>query len=126
MHDNFANWYLSFSEHPHLSEIGVKGLQGLDNLTPQESMQLITSILAVLSYTQSAFLKWREGDLDDALWLSWERSALSYLDTPGGKETWAIRKYSFTPVFVDYVEANLLNKPLPDGARPWIRDGADV
>ncbi len=120
VHDNFAKWYLSFSEHPHLSNIGIKGLAGLDNLTPEETMHFITSILAVISYTQSAFYKWREGDLDDELWRSWERSSLSYLDTKGGKETWAIRKYAFTPEFVDYVEANLLNTPLPEGARPWV------
>ena len=124
VHDNFAKWYLSFSEHPHLSDIGVKGLPGLDNLTPQETMHFITSILAVISYTQSAFYKWREGDLDDELWRSWERSSLSYLDTKGGKEVWAVRKYAFTPAFVDYVEANLLNTPLPQGARPWVRDEA--
>ncbi|MEP3051919.1 MAG: hypothetical protein ABJP48_04160 [Erythrobacter sp.] len=122
VHDNFANWYLSFSEHPHLSEIGVKGLAGLDNLTPEETMHFVTSILAVMSYTQSAFLKWREGDLDDELWKSWERSSLSYYDTKGGKEVWALRKYAFTPAFVEYVEANLLNTPLPQGARPWIKD----
>ena len=90
VHANFAKWYLSFSEHPHLSEIGSKGVAGLDNLTPQETMHFITSLLAVISYTQSAFYKWREGDLDDELWRSWERSSLSYLDTKGGKEVWAL------------------------------------
>ena len=120
VHDNFAKWYMSFSEHPHLSKIAVRGLAGLDKLTPEETMHFFTSLLAVMSYTQSAFHKWREGDLDDELWKSWERSSLSYFDSKGGKEVWELRKYGFTPSFVDYVEANLLNSPLPDGARPWV------
>jgi len=122
VHDNFANWYLSFAENPHLADIGAKGLGGLDKLTPEETMLMVTNLLAVISYTQSAFYKWREGDLDDELWKSWERSSLSYLDTKGGKEVWEIRKYAFTPAFVEYVEANLLNTPLPQGARPWIKN----
>jgi len=79
--------------------------------------------MALTSYLQSAYFKWREGDLPDDLWHGWEQSLLSYLDSNGGKQFWELRKYIFTPDFTAYVEANLLHRKLPEGARYWDRDG---
>lgn len=107
---------------PFKAEGGVKGLRGgLSALSEAEAMNFVTDVMAVTSYLQSAYFKWRDGDLPDELWHSWEKSSLSYLDTTGGKEFWEIRKYIFTPDFAQYVEAHLLNHGLPEGARPWVR-----
>lgn len=126
VHDNFAKWYMSTAEHPHLAEVGAKGLRDFDELSDIEAMQFITSLMAVMSYTQSAFYKWRDGDLSDELWQSWEASSLSYFTTPGGRRVWEIRRYVFTEPFVEYVEANLLHRELPTGARPWIKPTDDA
>jgi len=127
VHDNFAEWYMAVASTPFKAEGGVKGLRGgLSALSEAENMNFVTDVMAVTSYLQSAYFKWRDGDLPDELWHSWEKSSLSYLDTTGGKEFWEIRKYIFAPDFVEYVEANLLNRGLPEGARPWVSMGSNA
>jgi len=127
VHDNFSLWYMSVADTPYKAEAGIKGLRGgFDHLSETENMSFVTDIMAVTPYLQSAYFKWRDGDLPDDLWHSWETSSLSYLDTKGGKQFWELRKYVFTPDFVQYVEANLLNRGLPEGARPWSREESEV
>ena len=92
------------------------------NLSGAESISVVTDLMALTSYLQSAYLKWCDGDLSDDLWHSWEQSLLSYLDSNGGKEFWELRKYNFTPDFTKYVETNLLHRKLPEDTRYWDRE----
>jgi len=121
VHDNLSAWYMHAAETPFKAEAGFKGLHSLSNLSGAESISVVTDLMALTSYLQSAFFKWRVGDLPDDLWHSWEQSLLSYLDSAGGKEFWELRKYNFTPDFAEYVEANLLDRKLPQNVRYWDR-----
>lgn len=122
VHDNLSVWYMQAAETPFKAEAGFKGLHGLGNLSGAESISVVTDLMALTSYLQSAYLKWCDGDLSDDLWHSWEQSLLSYLDSNGGKEFWELRKYNFTPDFTKYVETNLLHRKLPEDSRYWDRE----
>ena len=126
VHDNLSAWYMNAADTPFKAETGFKGLHDLDNLSGAESIFVVTDLMALTSYLQSAYFKWRDGALPDDLWHSWEQSLLYYLDSKGGKQFWELRKYNFTPDFTAYVETNLLHRKLPEGARYWDRDGDDV
>ena len=126
VHDNLSAWYMHAAETPFKAEAGFKGLHSLDNLSGAESISVVTDLMALTSYLQSAYFKWRVGDLPDDLWHSWEQSLLSYLDSDGGKQFWELRKYNFTPDFTEYVEANLLHRKLPGDVRYWDREDGGV
>jgi hypothetical protein len=126
VHDNLSAWYMRAAETPFKAEAGFKGLHGLGNLSGAESIGVVTDLMALTSYLQSAYFKWRDGDLPDDLWHSWEQSLLSYLDSKGGKEFWELRKYNFTPDFTQYVDTNLLHRKVPKGGRYWERGAGDT
>ncbi|GAB5480625.1 MAG: hypothetical protein Pars92KO_03820 [Parasphingorhabdus sp.] len=126
VHDNLSAWYMSAADTPFKAEAGFKGLHGLGDLSGPQSIHVVTDLMALTSYLQSAFFKWRDGDLPDDLWHGWEKSLLSYLDSKGGKEFWELRKYNFTPDFTQYVEDHLLNRKLPEDSRYWDRDVRDA
>ncbi len=120
VHDNFANMYLTFGSNLEVADAATKGLKEPDALTDGENMVLLSGLMAGMSYTQSAYFKWQEGDLSDELWRAWQNSQVSYLTTPGGKRFWEGRKSNFDPAFVEYVEANLIDQTLPENFAPWL------
>jgi hypothetical protein len=74
--------------------------------------------MAFLSYSQNAYLKWREKSLSPALWLGWEQLIMNLVCAPGGKAFWKERGYLFGNEFRRHIESELMNrKPHPD-ARP--------
>ncbi|MEM7702597.1 MAG: hypothetical protein AAF251_11720 [Pseudomonadota bacterium] len=119
VHDNFANYYLTLGTNLEAAEVGARGLNDPDSLSEGEILMLFSGLMAVTSYTQSAFLKWRQGDLSDDLWRSWQ-NANSFYVTPGGKRFWEGRKSNFDPEFVAYVDKHLLNQSLPENFAPWL------
>jgi len=126
VHDNFANFYLTLASNLQGTEAAAKGLKDPDSMTDGESMGLFSGLIAVMSYTQSAFFKWREGDLSDDIWRSWQNSNLSFLTSPGGKRFWEGRKSNFAPDFVEYVDAHLIDQNLPSSFAPWLQDNDSI
>ncbi|MEM6476342.1 MAG: hypothetical protein AAF687_09265 [Pseudomonadota bacterium] len=125
VHDNFANMYLTFASNLDVAEVGPKGLKDPDSLTDGENLVLLSALMAGMSYQQSAYFKWRAGDLSDELWRAWQNSNASYFKTPGGKRFWEGRKNNFHPEFVEYVEANLFDLTIPKNFAPWLEDKDD-
>ncbi len=121
VHDNFANMYLTFASDLEVAEVATKGLKDPDALTDGENIVMRSGLMAGMSYQQSAYFKWREGDLSDELWYAWQHSNASYLNAPGGKRFWEGRKNNFHPEFVEYVEANLFDLTIPENFAPWLK-----
>ena len=68
---------------------------------------------------QSQYLQWKDGILDERLWLIQKQAALALLSQPGQQEWWAARRHWFFPEFQDYLD-NLagteMSKPMHPGA----------
>src|SRR5437773_5516343 len=70
------------------------------------------------TYSQNAFLKWREGLLASPLWLGWEFVIMNLVCAPGGKVFWKDRAYMFGDEFRRYIENDVMKRePHPD-AKP--------
>jgi hypothetical protein len=81
-------------------------------------VRFIAAFMAFLSYSQNAFLKWREGLLASPLWMGWEQVIMNLVGAPGGKAFWKDRAYMFGDEFRRYIEDDLLKRePHPD-AKP--------
>ena len=74
--------------------------------------------MTFLSYSQNAFLKWREGLLAGPLWMGWELFIMSLVWAPGGRAFWKERSYLFGREFSSYVETDLMKRPLHPDAKP--------
>jgi hypothetical protein len=118
VHENFAAWYCMLASDAGLSQIVVNGLRDYAALDEGDKARFIATLMSFLSYSQNAFLKWREGSLEPALWSGWEQVMMNLFAAPGGRAFWKERSYLFGDEFCRYVEQDLTQrKPHPD-ARP--------
>jgi hypothetical protein len=61
VHEHFSNWYNLVAADAELSRIAANGLRDYASLSERDGVRFISSFMAFLSYSQNAFLKWREG-----------------------------------------------------------------
>jgi hypothetical protein len=71
VHENYASWYHLLAADSDLSQITVNGLRDYASLSEMERARFVATFMAFLSYSQNAFLKWREGSLSPARSLAW-------------------------------------------------------
>ena len=60
VHEHFASWYHLLANDAELSQIAANGLRDYFSLSETEKARFIAMFMAFLSYSQNAFLKWRE------------------------------------------------------------------
>ena len=118
VHEHFAKWYHLVAADDELAQIVPKGLRDYASLSEKERVRLVATFMAFLSYSQNAFLKWREGLLAPQLWRGWELVIMNLVCAPGGKAFWKERAYMFGDEFRSYIETDLMKRePHPD-AKP--------
>ena len=118
VHEHFANWYRLVAADGELARIVANGLRDYGSLSEQERVRFVAAFMSFLSYSQNAFLKWREGLLASPLWLGWELVIMNLVCAPGGKAFWKDRAYMFGDEFRRYIEDDVMKKkPHPD-AKP--------
>jgi hypothetical protein len=118
VHEHFAKWYQLVAADDELAQIVAKGLRDYTSLSEKERVRFIAAFMAFLSYSQNAFLKWREGLLASPLWMGWQQVIMNLVGAPGGKAFWRERAYMFGDEFRRYIEDDLIKRePHPD-AKP--------
>jgi len=118
VHEHFANWYTTFASDPSLSAVAINGLKDYGSLSETDKARLVAIFMAFLSYSQNAFLKWRQGLLAPSLWLGWEQVIMNLVCAPGGKAFWKERSYLFGEEFRRYVEDDLMKRTPHPEAKP--------
>ena len=91
VHEHFASWYHLLASDAELSQVVVNGLRDYTSLSEQDRVRFIAAFMAFLSYSQNAFLKWRENLLASPLWMGWELVIMNLVCAPGGKAFWKER-----------------------------------
>ena len=99
VHEHFAKWYHLVAADDELSQIIAKGLRDYGSLSEKERVRFIAAFMSFLSYSQNAFLKWREGLLASPLWMGWQHVIMNLVGAPGGKAFWKDRAYMFGDEF---------------------------
>jgi hypothetical protein len=118
VHEHFAKWYHLVAADDELAQIVAKGLRDYGSLSEKERVRFIAAFMSFLSYSQNAFLKWREGLLASPLWMGWQHVIMNLVGAPGGKAFWKDRAYMFGDEFRQYIESDLMKRePHPD-AKP--------
>ena len=119
VHEHFANWYNFFASDASLSQIAIRGLKDYGCLSEMDKARFVAMFMAFLSYSQNAFLKWRQGLLAPSLWLGWEQVIMNLVCSPGGKGLWKERSYLFGEEFRRYVEDDLMKRTPHPEAKPF-------
>ena len=110
VHEHFANWYQLVAADSELSKIVATGLRDYGSLSEEERVRFIATFMSFLSYSQNAFLKWREKLLAPPLWMGWELVIMNLVCAPGGKAFWKDRGYMFGEEFRRHVEDDLMKR----------------
>jgi hypothetical protein len=118
VHEHFARWYHLVAANDELAKIVANGLRDYGSLSEHERVRFIAAFMSFLSYSQNAFLKWRDGLLASSLWMGWELVIMNLVCAPGGKAFWKDRAYMFGDEFRRYIDDDLIKrKPHPE-AKP--------
>ena len=75
VHEHFAKWYHLVAADAELSRIVADGLRDYASLAELERIRFVAAFMAFVSYSQNAFLKWRERLLEQPLWRGWDLSS---------------------------------------------------
>ena len=118
VHEHFANWYQLVAAESELSKIVATGLRDYGSLSEEERVRFIATFMSFLSYSQNAFLKWREKLLAPPLWMGWELVIMNLVCAPGGKAFWKDRGYMFGEEFRRHVEDDLMKRTPHSDAKP--------
>jgi hypothetical protein len=118
VHEHFAKWYHLVAADDELAKIVANGLRDYGSLSEHQRVRFIAAFMAFLSYSQNAFLKWREGLLESPLWLGWELVIMNLVCAPGGKAFWKDRAYMFGDEFRRYIEDEVMKKKPHLDAKP--------
>ena len=118
VHEHFANWYQLVAADSELSKIVATGLRDYGSLSEEERVRFIATFMSFLSYSQNAFLKWREKLLAPPLWMGWELVIMNLVCAPGGKAFWKDRGYMFGEEFRRHVEDDLMKRTPHSDAKP--------
>jgi len=84
VHEHFAKWYRLVAADAEFSKI-VATERDYGSLSEEERVRFIATFMSFLSYSQNAFLKWREKLLAPPLWMGWELVIMNLVCAPGGK-----------------------------------------
>jgi hypothetical protein len=85
VHEHFAKWYQLVAADAELSKMVATGLRDYGLLSEEERVRFIATFMSFLSYSQNAFLKWREKLLAPPLWMGWELVIMNLVCAPGAK-----------------------------------------
>ncbi len=102
-----------------LADILYQGGRGMSALKNGDLIRFMAFHDQVFLSFQSQFLQWKEGTLDERLWLTQKQAALDLMSQAGQQDWWAARRHWFFPEFQDYLEnlaAKAMSKPMHPGA----------
>ena len=118
VHEHFANWYHLLASDESCAQVVIDGLKDYHSLSEKDKARFVAVFMAFLSYSQNAFIKWRQGLLEPSLWLGWEQLLMNLAGAPGGRAFWKERSYLFGQDFRSHFENDLMKRtPHPD-AKP--------
>jgi len=102
-----------------LADILQQGANGLSALKGGDLIRFMAFHDQAFVAVQSQYLQWKDGTLDERLWLVQKQAALDLLSQAGQQEWWAARRNWFFPEFQDYLDslaATEESKPMHPGA----------
>lgn len=109
---------MTLQELGGIGELVANGLRDYSSLNETDKARFVATFMAFLSYSQDAYIKWREGALSAKLWQGWELVMMNLVNAPGGKDFWAERGYLFGDRFRQHLENDIMQRTPHPRAMP--------
>ena len=117
---NAVNEYVGLiNASDKLADILHQGAQGLSGLKGGDLIRFMAFHDQAFIAFQSYYRQWKDGILDEGIWLTHKQAALDLLAQPAQQEWWAARRHWFFQEFQDYMDSMAsteLSKPMHPGA----------
>ena len=102
-----------------LADILHQGANGLSALKGGDLIRFMAFRDQVFMALQSQYLQWKDGTLDERLWLAQKQAASARLSQAGEQEWWAARRHMYFQEFQDYLDhlvGTEMSKPIHPGS----------
>src|SRR4051794_5840897 len=95
VHEHFANWYHLLASDESCAQVVIDGLKDYHSLGEKDKARFVAVFMAFLSYSQNAFIKWRQGLLGPSLGVGGGELPMGLAGGAGGGGVWEERGYFF-------------------------------
>jgi hypothetical protein len=110
IHQNILTGWLSaanlVAQH---AEVFARGLaadpEKFDELSDADKLVFVTVAMGMFRHYENVFLQNREGYVRSEDWNAWTKHLLMYFNMPGVRSWWKMRRTSFSPEFVAFLES---------------------
>ena len=90
---------------PEMSQIYVKGVTNIDELSDWERMSFIAMVQRFLRVYEEAYYQHSEQRLDDGNWAAMDKQYGDAISSTGFQQVWQLRKAYYRKEFRDYVDS---------------------
>jgi hypothetical protein len=112
IHQNILNGWLGaanlVAQH---AEVFARGLaadaEKFDELSDADKLVFVTVAMGMFRHYENVYLQNREGYVRSEDWDAWTEHLLMYFNMPGVRYWWKLRRSSFSPAFVAFLESAL-------------------
>lgn len=110
IHQNILTGWLSAADLvAQHAELFAKGLSAdrekFDAFSDAEKLTFVTVAMGMFRHYENVFLQNREGYVRSEDWNAWTNHLLMYFNMPGVQYWWKMRRASFSPAFVAFLES---------------------
>ncbi|HJW41548.1 MAG TPA: hypothetical protein VJ476_10015 [Rhizomicrobium sp.] len=111
IHQNILTGWLSTADLvTQHADVFARGLtanaEKLEAMSDAEKLIFVTVAMAMFRHYENVFLQNREGYVRSEDWDAWTRHLLMYFSMPGVQYWWKMRRSSFSPSFVAFLESS--------------------
>jgi len=89
---------------PELFRIFSTMTESPGQLSPQERGRATHLLFNHFRSIEDAHHQYAKGNLDEDIWAGWSRTFCDYINSPGWREYWELRRDYFSSTFVRYVD----------------------
>ena len=91
-------------DDPTINEIFIKGIAGMDNLTPAERNRFVALMFTLFKTFEQLHYQYKCGVLAPEIWAGWEAAFRAYSSSPGGQQYYRERKATLSADFQEWLE----------------------
>jgi hypothetical protein len=111
IHQNIAGGWFNVTAlvgaHASAFAAGVKSSEEEFAAMPDaEKLEFMVATLSLLKHLENAYLQRQEGFVRADDWEAWAKLMFLYFRTPGVRRYWKLRRDTFSPTFVRFVETS--------------------
>ena len=106
--DSFSEISLAISRNRDLTEVFVRGRDGLSSLDPLEQERLRFALVSYFRRAESVYFHSEQGTLQMETWMGIRESLRRTLQGSGARELWGRDAHLYNPRFRSFIEAEIL------------------